>query len=1047
MYKPTLALSAPTWRSALLLWAALTLCPLWVGCGSSGDTAPLDAPTDHTGDDTGDDTADLTDTAQATDTTADAPDGVSPPLGVWAYLEARRAEVRQSPDHLPARAERLIADRDPEAIFAFVRDEIALLPAGEHHGYGWGDGDRARVGPRGVLRAGAGSPRDVADLLASMLTRAGYPAQVMTGAWAPADEAEARALWLRQVDAPTFAAPSPQAVEAARAAAGLGTPGALPPLVEAARGGHAAWVAALSDALTDDMGQGFDWGFIQPLPLVAFEDAGQTRYAHPFYPGAALGEPYGDPADLWHLSEVPGAPLVELTLNLHTARGDVRRVAEATWPLPEVVGRPISVGLAPALPVAQALTTAPHDVSLAVGVLALTRDAETPEGLVSAVVSAPFGLDGEQVTQHEGGDWVLGGVPLEAPAPGVDPASVASMRAQARASAFPVVEVSLQALDGEGRFVPGLGTDAFEVRDGGELRPWTLRRNTEAPRITVLYDTSMSMPFWVLDHMEEITAQIDAQLRALNPRAVVTLTPSGSYLWGSTLEAMRSRPDALIYLTDGDTYDSFDPRDAAVYAAGPAPLIVAVGFGVEYPETFDELIERTGGTLTLAYTQEDVIAQAVAYGADVEGGEYILSYRAPQGAQGERTVEVRTPQGVTATTTYTVPQPDARALVDMIIGVSLDVSIDGEISRRPLSGYTLSPGEGDLALPREAAAAYAEEVRQSLTDRAWLFVEGDALLPAVALDEHITGLLSARGAFEATDFTEEGLEALVNGGIDERPPELLAAFAPWTQPEGARVYAHRGRAALVRYRRQRVEGGPDAGALRMTRHLDLLPLRSLAAVGPDGGRARAEAVLEVSVERALMEASLYPRATANLLDPARLALYTRRDEQFADPDDPKVVLLAAILRRDWSSAAYVDVDGAAEAAWLVNRDTGEAFALLQDGSGGGEEEVAELRAIATALDITNQVAGLLGKATKGARAPLDQVLAFGKLIANSYGAAAILVSTLSIAWKDEEAQRVVLAAACEATKHLKGNPFKRGPEPLQLYTAAALTQIWGVRCD
>ena len=109
----------PVWRVMLPLWAALMVCPLWVGCGdSSGKAGPPDGVNDP-------DATDVTAPTDATqpadeDAVTDAPDGVSPPLTVWSYLEARRAEVRQSPDHLVARAERLITGRDPAAIFAFV---------------------------------------------------------------------------------------------------------------------------------------------------------------------------------------------------------------------------------------------------------------------------------------------------------------------------------------------------------------------------------------------------------------------------------------------------------------------------------------------------------------------------------------------------------------------------------------------------------------------------------------------------------------------------------------------------------------------------------------------------------------------------------------------------------------------------------------------------------------------------------------------------------------------------------------------------------------
>ena len=65
------------------------------------------------------------------------------PFAVWEEL---RNALRLSPDHLPARAERLVGAGDPATIFEFVRDEVAVIPGSRARWVSW---RRAAAGGRG----------------------------------------------------------------------------------------------------------------------------------------------------------------------------------------------------------------------------------------------------------------------------------------------------------------------------------------------------------------------------------------------------------------------------------------------------------------------------------------------------------------------------------------------------------------------------------------------------------------------------------------------------------------------------------------------------------------------------------------------------------------------------------------------------------------------------------------------------------------------------------------------------------------------------------
>ena len=90
-------------------------------------------------------------------------------------IDRLREILRASPDHLVARSRELIARRDLDGIVAFVRDRIAVLPAPTPNGDPL---TAARWGSQAALRGGAGTLRERADLLASLLTAAGATATV-----------------------------------------------------------------------------------------------------------------------------------------------------------------------------------------------------------------------------------------------------------------------------------------------------------------------------------------------------------------------------------------------------------------------------------------------------------------------------------------------------------------------------------------------------------------------------------------------------------------------------------------------------------------------------------------------------------------------------------------------------------------------------------------------------------------------------------------------------------------------------------------------------
>jgi hypothetical protein len=96
------------------------------------------------------------------------------PFKIW---EEMVAALQTSPDFLNGTMEKLIAAKDPEAMYHFIKNEIILIPNNKFHlsrmdtALNWGI--------KGVLRCGMATPREKAELLNHMYQNAGIESKVV----------------------------------------------------------------------------------------------------------------------------------------------------------------------------------------------------------------------------------------------------------------------------------------------------------------------------------------------------------------------------------------------------------------------------------------------------------------------------------------------------------------------------------------------------------------------------------------------------------------------------------------------------------------------------------------------------------------------------------------------------------------------------------------------------------------------------------------------------------------------------------------------------
>ena len=178
---------------------------------------------------------------------------------------------------------------DPVALFDFVRDQIVTCPPVRYFSTVTG----TRWGANASLRSGMGTPREKAELLASLYAQAGLTASVLSGALDVASDPTASA-YTQQVTR-SFA-PNVDDATLARWLTEMGTTATATPIDadDSERQALVASVIALlpasASASLDGASPVPDAGFaLGEVPLVAVEVNGQMTYANPILPTAVFG--------------------------------------------------------------------------------------------------------------------------------------------------------------------------------------------------------------------------------------------------------------------------------------------------------------------------------------------------------------------------------------------------------------------------------------------------------------------------------------------------------------------------------------------------------------------------------------------------------------------------------------------------------------------------------------------------------------------------------------------------------------------------------------
>jgi len=917
------------------------------------------------------------------------------PYAVWDEV---RAALRTSPDHLPARADALMADGDLEAIFEFVRDEIVTLPAGREGVGRFSINEAVRWGARGTLRGGAGTPREKAELLADLLEEAGAETELVEGR-TPLSGEEIRDLYLRPVGQefdPDFDDGQMQ-----NWTERLGVADADVAEIERLDADGQASTALGTDlfaAVAEDWWWQYDfsWNLDTDLPVVRFRtaDDDEDRYANLF-----ADAPFGE-SGTTRIDEIADASLPDVTVTLSAARAsDPERtidLASGTWTASDVVGRQVVVSTLPGIDPFQQPGVRFSDIDTFVPSLAVQGgDVDQATAAELSVLGDPVTRGGDRFSVSEDGTVSRNGQPLAATGDATAASRVESVSVISDVSRYPEIRLTVDARDAAGDRVEGLPANAVGLREEGEGAGVTLQSNAATPRVAVLYDTSGSMPQeYSGEAMQAFVSELTAEIEAVDPDARIELVATDSNIWTAAAEAAATDANVVVYATDGDVADERTPEIEGVLRAGPPVVMLSTNDGTTVEDDSALAIADLSGGEAVAARDRDAAREAVrTFVADIaaELRPYQLTYRSPVESEAgtEHTVSVTIGEA-TGETTYTVPEtalPPPR-----LSSLWLTVSVGGRSVTRLLAGYEPDVDEN---VTEEMISA----VEGALFGATTLTFEAGSPSLSVWLDDFLAAKGSTRemdAAIVAED--QEAIEAASAAGLWSVDPEAFLLTPPLPNAASETSLTFPDAIRVAAYTHHPVFGSDES---RISG--DILPLTRYATAMAGQSEESTEPhrlTLERTARLAVAETAGFETSTQSLLADTPVVPFGAADEEAwgQDRHDRFDAFVDRTGHRGAEGmghriAALVPEDGSVFAYWNVDLETGGVLGVLPDGTNGGstrrrhERILNELSRVVSAIN-------LLAMATGAGGLALGVVAQYGQVLARLYAAVAMAIEMM-----------------------------------------------------
>ena len=898
-----------------------------------------------------------------------------------AFLLLQEA-VRASPDHLAYRAADLVKGRDAGKIADFVRDHFSVLPP-------WSSGEDVRVarrwGSAATIRGGQGTLRERADVLADLLNRAGFKAQVMAAN-------RPSAIGAQQLYQPRVTQFAPDTGKVGQAGAQLKGAGYPAPDKQQAFDPGADPVAAILGALPASVQQARLRPDLLPdqVPVVRFSDGSRTRYAFAL---GGLEVSDSAPAGLAGAGDAADTPAIGITISAisnpplgsSTPAGQVLELVKGRWKLEDVVGRQVLLTFVPPEGPKALLESLPSSLPIRVPVLRVQADDPTaPKNAGLVVAGARVTVQGDVI-----GPAPTPGGPSPSPAATVDGpfgplqvlsdsdrkaaiAKVAKVAVSVNASAFPDVELSIGLTDSAGNSVDGLDATSFAVKEQGAavdgFAVYSNVRTQKLPRVLLVADAGLgqqwsspaAMTAWAKGIASALaglasSAPFETQVVGLggSPQPGSWSPPNADAIAAALQNVYEAADDpwptlggsaldqgvvAFVMLSDNDPADMDLVKGPSLqrrFASAHVPAFTLPYGPVSEEQT--KLIVDLGGGSRLPYSDPGTPVALAALLKPLlvgwQGVAYRARYRASTSGPNQRAVTVGL-AGVTqpaGTAGYTVPAQPLAPPSFAGLYATIDLPT-GSVTRR-LAGLELTDRGGPMgALDDPVAVA---ETRAALDGITTFAVEPGTPTSAALLDDVLKGFISVVPLVPLLKKPNpDQLLSAAAKGIHRTPFYLPAVLRPTAVDPGALPGL---RLAIFQ------ERALTADAIQ--EHVDLaVGGNPLVPIGSDAAAAF-KAAVATSVHATAAEAATFPdsayhRLSGQKLQPVVVNDFTARDAFLATVPAARQAAWRYALTTYTDYHLVVPEKGAAEAFWVVDPNSGAGKAVLLDSTGGAMTLVA-----------------------------------------------------------------------------------------------------------
>lgn len=888
------------------------------------------------------------------------------------FLERLRAALRTSPDHLAARADELVAARDPLRAIRFVRQEIAALPAPFPTLSGlWG--------VRGTLRSGAGSLRDRADLLAYMLTRMGYTARIRD--LPRPSELTAADIWAA-VRSRRFA-PEPKALDALCDEKKLPRPAPDSDPIDAAERDAITSVAdmllALLPAEQRAATRTMPLELPDRIPVVDFEARGRRAIA------VALGnlDVIEDIATELREASATDYPRVEVAVlaafnpppgsTLDGSR--THELLRASWPADQLCGRRLTLafaapgrGLKPSetpwqyptrMPILRLSDAHGFDADarrVAVGQMVTmfggTYAAAAPVSATPGAATPPQYVGPYGPLRLAGGREALA-------------RNARALDARLRAMAFPDIALDVSLRDARGASVSGLAAADFVVTEDGQPQAAFVIADQAPvrPRVLVLWDGSgsasgvlktedernafrrsvadalvsaaQSAPFDVqvvgIDGTPRESAWVAPDVEALVAAMTLNTTSDGWIGLGRGVPAAGAA--VAIEISDNELTDdavTIPALRAQLKACDTPVIVIPIGRGGE--STTADIVRLSGGQEirvndpALVKVVAATVGRHVAVAAAIT---YRIRYRASNRdappAPRRVTVALAANPSIKATATYTPPAAAERSIPGGLAGLYLQIRMNGETEVRRLGGVELD-GRG-TPLRDQLDAARMDEAASAAFGLTTLAFEPGVASTAEMLDDTVRALIALDPFLAAIPGGEAALTPQAR--VVQRTPPL---FARLFDPVGGITIAGANSMRVAVYTEAT---GQAAGKAAVIGTVDLPPaLNRTSSRGTPAAAFRA--TMLATLATSYRESQLAATSALGGLQGRKLRYVAPLSSWSAPPGVPPMTAatLQRLTRQYEAWHRFVSADGRVEAMWIVDPATGSSTLIDAAGRGG-----------------------------------------------------------------------------------------------------------------